>query len=63
MGLAFRGGAAKRYGERADFIVEGKDQTRGWFYSLLGSGVVLNNEIPYKRCSCTASSWTRKGRR
>lgn len=32
----------------ADFIVEGKDQTRGWFYSLLGSGVVLNNEIPYK---------------
>jgi len=33
---------------RADFIVEGKDQTRGWFYSLLGSGVVLNGEIPYK---------------
>ncbi|MFH1286049.1 MAG: isoleucine--tRNA ligase [Candidatus Micrarchaeota archaeon] len=31
-----------------DFIVEGKDQIRGWFYSLLGSGVVLNNEIPYK---------------
>ncbi len=34
---------------RTDFIVEGKDQTRGWFYSLLGSGVVLNGEIPYKR--------------
>ena len=33
---------------RTDFIVEGKDQTRGWFYSLLGSGVVLNNEIHYK---------------
>ena len=33
---------------KADFIVEGKDQTRGWFYSLLGSGIVLNNEIPYK---------------
>ena len=33
---------------RADFIVEGKDQTRGWFYSLLGSGVVLHDEIPYK---------------
>ncbi|VVC01537.1 Isoleucine--tRNA ligase [uncultured archaeon] len=33
---------------KADFIVEGKDQTRGWFYSLLGSGVVLNNEIPYR---------------
>jgi isoleucyl-tRNA synthetase len=37
----------KKYG-KTDFIVEGKDQTRGWFYSLLGSGVVLNNEIPYK---------------
>ncbi|VVC02675.1 Isoleucine--tRNA ligase [Candidatus Burarchaeum australiense] len=21
---------------------------RGWFYSLLGSGVVLKDEIPYK---------------
>ncbi len=31
-----------------DFIVEGKDQIRGWFYSLLGSGLVLNDEIPYK---------------
>ncbi|VVC00310.1 Isoleucine--tRNA ligase [uncultured archaeon] len=37
----------QKYG-KADFIVEGKDQTRGWFYSLLGSGVVLNGEIPYK---------------
>ncbi|MCX8197853.1 MAG: isoleucine--tRNA ligase [Candidatus Micrarchaeota archaeon] len=35
--------------QKTDFIVEGKDQTRGWFYSLLGSGVVLNGEIPYKR--------------
>lgn len=33
---------------KTDFIVEGKDQTRGWFYSLLGSGVVLTGEIPYK---------------
>jgi len=37
-----------RNGVQADFIVEGKDQTRGWFYSLLGSGIVLNNEIPYR---------------
>ncbi|PIT85052.1 isoleucine--tRNA ligase [Candidatus Micrarchaeota archaeon CG10_big_fil_rev_8_21_14_0_10_45_29] len=33
---------------QAEFIVEGKDQTRGWFYSLLGSGVVLNSESPYR---------------
>jgi isoleucyl-tRNA synthetase len=32
---------------KADFIIEGKDQTRGWFYSLLGSGVVQNGEAPY----------------
>ena len=31
-----------------DFIVEGKDQIRGWFYSLLGSGVVAYDEIPYR---------------
>ncbi len=33
---------------QADFVTEGKDQTRGWFYSMLGSGVVLNNESPYR---------------
>ncbi|MFH1470391.1 MAG: isoleucine--tRNA ligase [Candidatus Micrarchaeota archaeon] len=33
---------------QTDFIVEGKDQIRGWFYSLLGSGLVLNDIIPYK---------------
>jgi isoleucyl-tRNA synthetase len=31
-----------------DFIVEGKDQIRGWFYSLLGSGIVLYDEVPYR---------------
>jgi len=39
----------KRYGEQADLIVEGQDQIRGWFYSLLGSGVVRNNASPYKQ--------------
>lgn len=32
----------------ADFIAEGLDQTRGWFYTLLVLGVALNNEAPYK---------------
>ncbi|QLJ52196.1 MAG: Isoleucyl-tRNA synthetase [Candidatus Fermentimicrarchaeum limneticum] len=31
-----------------DFIVEGKDQIRGWFYSLLGCGVITHDEIPYR---------------
>ena len=40
---------AKRYSERADLIIEGQDQIRGWFYSLLGSGVVRYGACPYKR--------------
>ncbi|MEM1688479.1 MAG: isoleucine--tRNA ligase [Candidatus Anstonellales archaeon] len=32
----------------ADFIVEGQDQIRGWFYSLLGSGMIYYNKIPYR---------------
>ncbi len=36
------------YGQ-ADCILEGQDQIRGWFYSLLGSGIVKNGKCPYKR--------------
>lgn len=36
------------YGQ-ADCILEGQDQIRGWFYSLLGSGVVKDGKCPYKR--------------
>ncbi len=32
-----------------DFITEGHDQTRGWFYSQLGCGVIANNSTPYKK--------------
>lgn len=31
----------------ADFIVEGHDQTRGWFYSQLGAGMVGFGKAPY----------------
>lgn len=40
---------AKEYGERADIIIEGQDQIRGWFYSLLGSGIVRYGKSPYKK--------------
>ena len=40
---------AKKYSERADLIIEGQDQIRGWFYSLLGSGVVRYGACPYKK--------------
>lgn len=32
-----------------DFITEGHDQTRGWFYSQLGCGVISHGSIPYKK--------------
>lgn len=32
-----------------DFITEGHDQTRGWFYSQLGCGVISNDSTPYKK--------------
>ena len=35
-----------------DFITEAVDQTRGWFYSLIFTGVLLFNERPYKRVLC-----------
>jgi isoleucyl-tRNA synthetase len=38
----------KSRGYPADFIAEGLDQTRGWFYSLLVLGVGLFGRSPYK---------------
>ena len=38
----------KSCGYPADFIAEGQDQTRGWFYSMLVLGVALFGKSPYK---------------
>lgn len=35
-------------GYPADFIAEGLDQTRGWFYSMIVLGVALFGKSPYK---------------
>lgn len=35
-------------GYPADFIVEGMDQTRGWFYTLLAVSTILGKGAPYK---------------
>ena len=37
----------------ADFIVEGIDQTRGWFYSLHVLGTALHHKPAYKTCMAT----------
>lgn len=36
----------------ADFITEGVDQTRGWFYSLTAVNVALFGKSPYKNLIC-----------
>lgn len=33
----------------ADFIAEGVDQTRGWFYSLLAVSSLFTGQVPFKR--------------
>jgi len=35
----------------ADFICEGIDQTRGWFYSLLAIGTLVFGKSPYSNCT------------
>ncbi len=37
----------------ADVIVEGIDQTRGWFYSLLAVSVLYTGKVPYKNMVAT----------
>src|SRR5690606_9972067 len=32
----------------ADFICEGIDQTRGWFYSLIAISTLITGKAPYK---------------
>ena len=34
----------------ADFISEGIDQTRGWFYSMLAISTILTGKSSYKAC-------------
>ena len=34
----------------ADFIAEGLDQTRGWFYSMLTISTLLTGKTSYKKC-------------
>ncbi|MDD5417914.1 MAG: isoleucine--tRNA ligase [Candidatus Nanoarchaeia archaeon] len=35
-------------GNQSDFILEAKDQIRGWFYSLMGAGTICFEQVPYK---------------
>ena len=45
----------------ADFIAEGLDQTRGWFYSLINLGVGVFDKAPYKHVIVNGTILTSDG--
>ena len=47
----------------ADFICEGLDQTRGWFYTLLVTGVLLHGKAPYRRVLVTGLGLDERGQK
>jgi isoleucyl-tRNA synthetase len=47
----------------ADFISEGIDQTRGWFYSLLAVSVLLFDQTSYRNVVCLGLIVDRDGRK
>ncbi len=47
----------------ADFIAEGIDQTRGWFYTLLAVATLLGKGAPYKNVVCLNLVFDAKGQK
>ncbi|MGH3809646.1 MAG: isoleucine--tRNA ligase [Pseudonocardiaceae bacterium] len=47
----------------ADFICEGIDQTRGWFYSLLAVNALVFDATPYRNSVCLALLVDEQGRK
>ncbi|HEX9235357.1 MAG TPA: isoleucine--tRNA ligase, partial [Actinomycetota bacterium] len=47
----------------ADFIAEGIDQTRGWFYSLMAEGVLLFGQGAYRNVVCHGLVLDAEGRK
>ena len=55
----------KRFERRfpADFIAEGLDQTRGWFYTLLILGAALFDQEPFQNCVVNGMILAEDGRK
>lgn len=47
----------------ADFIAEGIDQTRGWFYSLLVISTLISGQSSYKNCVSIELILTKEGQK
>jgi isoleucyl-tRNA synthetase len=54
---------ARNLGFPADFIAEGLDQTRGWFYSLIVLGVALFGTSPYRKVIVNGLALAEDGRK
>jgi isoleucyl-tRNA synthetase len=54
-----------RFEERfpADFIAEGLDQTRGWFYTLLVLSTAIREAAPFQNCVVTGMILAEDGRK
>ncbi len=54
-----------RFEERfpADFIAEGLDQTRGWFYTLLVLSTAIMDQAPFQNCVVTGMILAEDGRK
>ncbi len=53
----------KRTSYPADFISEAIDQTRGWFYTLLAVGVLMDRGTPYKNVICLGHLLDKDGKK
>jgi isoleucyl-tRNA synthetase len=47
----------------ADFICEALDQTRGWFYTLMVTGVLIHGKTPYKNVLVTGMGLDAQGQK
>jgi len=47
----------------ADFICEALDQTRGWFYTLLVTGVLIHGKTPYRNVLVTGMGLDAQGQK
>lgn len=62
-GSAFRAGTGDEGSEVADFISEGLDQTRGWFYTLTVLSALLEGRPPFLNCTVTGLVLASDGRK
>ena len=60
---ADRSDPPNRVGFPADYIAEGLDQTRGWFYSMMALSTALFEETPYKNVIANGTFLTEEGQK